>query len=59
MPTDVIVSIQQIHRLPLHEQGHRAHSTNKKTGMLEHPKAFDQVGLLFDEPPGRAGLFFS
>jgi hypothetical protein len=31
----------------------------KKADVAEHPKAFDHVGLLFNEPSGRAGLFFS
>ena len=31
---------------------------NKKADVVQHPKAFDHVGLLFNEPPGRAGLFF-
>jgi hypothetical protein len=31
---------------------------NKKAGAAEHPKVFDHVGLLFNEPPGKAELFF-
>jgi hypothetical protein len=31
---------------------------NKKTDVAEHPKAFGHVGLLFNEPPGKARLFF-
>jgi hypothetical protein len=31
---------------------------NKKADVAEHPKVFDHVGLLFNEPPGKAGLFF-
>ena len=30
----------------------------KKADVAEHPRAFDHVGLLFNEPPGRAELFF-
>ena len=30
----------------------------KKADVAEHPKVFDHVGLLFNEPPGKAGLFF-
>jgi hypothetical protein len=30
----------------------------KNADVAEHPKAFDHVGLLFNEPPGTAGLFF-
>jgi len=30
----------------------------KKADAVEHPKAFDHVGLLVNEPPGRAGLLF-
>jgi hypothetical protein len=32
---------------------------NKKADVTEHPKVFGHVGLLFNKPPGRAGLFFS
>jgi hypothetical protein len=31
---------------------------NKKADVVEHPEAFDHVGLLFNRPPGRAGLPF-
>ena len=31
---------------------------NKKADVAEHPKAFDHVGLLTNEPPGKAGLLF-
>ena len=30
----------------------------KKADVVEHPKAFDHVGLLFNEPPGKSGLHF-
>jgi hypothetical protein len=30
----------------------------KKADMVEHPKVFDHVGLLFNEPHGRAELLF-
>ena len=30
----------------------------KKADVAEHPMVFDHVGLLFNEPPGTAGLFF-
>jgi hypothetical protein len=30
----------------------------KKADVVEHPKAFDHIGLLVNEPPGRAGLLF-
>ena len=30
----------------------------KKADVAEHPKVFDHVGLLFNEPPGRAELLF-
>jgi hypothetical protein len=33
-------------------------SKSKETDVVQHPKAFDHVGLLFNEPPGKAGLFF-
>jgi hypothetical protein len=31
---------------------------NKKNDVMEHPKAFDHVGLLVNQPPGTAGLLF-
>jgi hypothetical protein len=31
---------------------------HKKADVAEHPKEFDHIGLLFNEPPGTAGLFF-
>jgi len=31
---------------------------NKKADVAEYLKEFDHVGLLFNEPPGMAGLFF-
>ena len=31
----------------------------KKADVMEHPQAFDHVGLLFDKPPGTAELLFS
>ena len=31
---------------------------NKKTDVAEHREVFDHVGLLINEPPGRAGLPF-
>ena len=34
------------------------HRKQKKADVAEHPEAFDHVGLLFNEPPGRTGLFF-
>jgi hypothetical protein len=30
----------------------------KKADLAEHPKAFVHVGLLFNKPPGKTGLFF-
>jgi hypothetical protein len=30
----------------------------KKADVAEHPKVFEHVGLLFNKPTGRAGLFF-
>jgi hypothetical protein len=30
----------------------------KKADVAEHPKVFDHVGLLFNEPLGRAELLF-
>ena len=29
---------------------------NKKADAAEHPKVFDHVGLLFNEPPAMGGL---
>jgi hypothetical protein len=31
---------------------------NKKADVAEHPKVFDHVGLLTNEPPGTTGLLF-
>jgi hypothetical protein len=31
----------------------------KKADVAAHPKVFGHVGLLFNKPPGKAGLFFS
>jgi hypothetical protein len=31
---------------------------NKKANVVKHSKAFDHVGLLFNEPPGTAELLF-
>ena len=33
-------------------------ANNKKTDVAEHSKAFDHVGLLFNEPTGKTGLLF-
>jgi hypothetical protein len=30
----------------------------KKADVAEHPKVFDHVGLLSNEPPGRSGVLF-
>jgi 2-keto-3-deoxy-L-rhamnonate aldolase RhmA len=30
----------------------------KKADVAEHPKVFGHVGLLVNEPPGKAGLLF-
>jgi hypothetical protein len=42
----------------LHHGGPRQSKT-KKADVMEHPKAFDHVGLLVNKPPGKAGLLFS
>jgi len=31
---------------------------NEKANVAEHPKEFNHVGLLFNEPPGGAELLF-
>jgi hypothetical protein len=31
----------------------------KKADVVERPKEFDHVGLLFNEPPAKFGLLFS
>jgi hypothetical protein len=31
---------------------------NKKAGVAEHPDVLDHAGILFNEPPGDAGLPF-
>jgi hypothetical protein len=33
-------------------------SKTKKADVAEHPKVFNHVGLLANEPPGTAGLLF-
>ena len=33
-------------------------TATKKADVVEHPEVCDHVGLLFDEPPGTAGLPF-
>ena len=33
--------------------------TNKKTDVVGHPEVIDHIGLLFNEPPVTAGLFFN
>jgi hypothetical protein len=38
--------------------GERPTSPKRKADVAEHPKAFDHVGLLFNKPPGAAGLLF-
>jgi hypothetical protein len=44
---------------PLHGGGAGlAQPRTKKTGVVAHPKVFDHVGLLVNEPPGTAGLPF-
>jgi hypothetical protein len=32
---------------------------NQKADVVKDPKGLDHVGLLFNEPPGRAGLLFA
>jgi hypothetical protein len=32
---------------------------NKKADVAEHQQVFGHVGLLFNKPPGNAGLYFS
>jgi hypothetical protein len=34
------------------------HRKQKKADVAEHPQAFDHVGLLFNEPLGKAELLF-
>jgi len=38
--------------------GSSAAPETKKADVMEHPKAFDHVGLLVNQPPGTAGLLF-
>jgi hypothetical protein len=42
----------------LEETTDRIVATNKKTDVVEHPWVLLHVGLLFNEPPGPAGLLF-
>jgi hypothetical protein len=54
-----IVSLrQQRRRLPRDFSGCPTTPKTKKADVAEHPKVFDHVGLLFNEPPGTAGLLF-
>jgi hypothetical protein len=39
---------------PLREEG----QAKKKADVVEHPQVFGHVGLLFNGPPGTAGLPF-
>jgi hypothetical protein len=41
----------------LGDENHGA-TENKKADVAENPKVFGHVGLLFNEPPGKARLFF-
>jgi hypothetical protein len=34
------------------------HRKTKKADVAEDPEVFDHVGLLFNKPPGKTGLFF-
>jgi hypothetical protein len=34
------------------------HHRKQKADVVEHPRAFGHVGLLFNQPPGKAGLCF-
>jgi len=34
-------------------------TSEKKTGVAEHPEVFDHAGILVNGPPGTAGLPFS
>jgi hypothetical protein len=36
----------------------RRDAKNKKADVAEHPEMHRRIGLLIDEPPGRAGLPF-
>ena len=36
----------------------RAAENHKKTDVADHPEVISHVGLLFNEPLGRAGLLF-
>jgi hypothetical protein len=39
--------------------GVQCHRKKNKADVVEHPEVFDHVGLLFDWPPGHAGLPFN
>jgi hypothetical protein len=47
-----------IQGLPLGRCSFSAAPKNKKADVAEDPEVFDHVGLFFNEPPGRSGLFF-
>ena len=40
------------------ETGSRQRKSTKNADVVEHPKEFDHVGLLFNKPPGKAELRF-
>ena len=45
--------------MPLCRAIRPASPKTKKADVVERPKAFHHVGLLVNEPPGKAGLLFS
>ena len=47
-----------MHPLPQETILYRKDILKKKADVAEYPKAFDHVGLLNIEPPGRTGLLF-
>jgi hypothetical protein len=51
---------EQHHENDQQEQAHEDsfQRVRKKADAVEHPEVFDHVGLLFNQPPGMAGLLF-
>jgi hypothetical protein len=43
---------------PRHGSAQARHRKQKKADVAEHPEVFDHVGLLINEPLGRAELLF-
>jgi len=45
--------------MPIYNPSQTLAKSPKKADVVDHLEAFHHVGLLFNEPPDRAGLFFN